>query len=135
MPSPPVAPPFLGELETAVMEFFWSAGQAEVKAVHEAVGEPRGVTLNTTQSTVRRLFDKGLLGREKVSHAYVYNARVTRTDVGRRLLGQLARQLRSTRQGGLLFAFSDLTEDADERTLVELERLVARRRQELARRR
>ena len=125
----------LGDLEAAVLSHLWDRGAADAKAMHKAIGDERGITLNTIQSTLERLYRKRLLVREKVSHAYVYNARVTRTDVGRRLLGQLARQLRSTRQGGLLFAFSDLTEDADERTLVELERLVARRRQELARRR
>jgi predicted transcriptional regulator len=59
----------LGELESAVLERLWSAGPEDVKAVHQAVGARRGITLNTVQSTMERLYRKGLLARDKVSHA------------------------------------------------------------------
>lgn len=127
MPSPPVAPPFLGELETAVMEFFWSEGAADVKAVHQGIGEPRGVTLNTTQSTVRRLYDKGLLGRDKVSHAYIYDARISRTEFQARVLSEVAGLLGDGSPASVMSAFVELTEQAGRDELERLEALVAAR--------
>jgi hypothetical protein len=56
--SGPVRPPLLGELETAVMNHLWSGGDGEAKAVHAALGKRRGITLNTLQSTLKRLFEK-----------------------------------------------------------------------------
>lgn len=78
MGSASVRPPLLGELETAVMAHLWSDGEGCAKAVHVALGKRRGITLNTIQSTLKRLFEKDLLERDKVSHAHVYRARVTR---------------------------------------------------------
>jgi predicted transcriptional regulator len=123
----------LGDLEASVLARLWDGGPADAKTVHAAIGTGRRISLNTVQSAMERLFRKDLLARDKVSHAYVYRPRLTRTQVGARLLGQLADQLSGRSQDGLLFAFSDLTEHADERTIAELERMVARRREELAR--
>src|SRR6266545_4001116 len=102
MPMPPLAR--LGDLETAVLEHVWAAGPCDVKAVHRTLGSRRGITLNTVQSTMERLFRKGLLVREKVSHAYVYSPRHTRE------------------------AFVDLAARTDEANLDRLERLIAERR-------
>jgi len=42
-------------------------GDADAKAVHSIIGTQRGITLNTIQSTLERLHDKGLLrGCEKI---------------------------------------------------------------------
>ena len=60
----------LGALETAVMEHLWERGSGDVKTVHAAL-KARRITINTIQSTLRRLFDKQLLRRDKVSHAHV----------------------------------------------------------------
>jgi DNA-binding HxlR family transcriptional regulator len=76
----PVRPPLLGQLESSVMELLWAGGDGEAKAVHAALGRRRGITLNTIQSTLKRLFEKGLLSRDKVSHAHVYRPRVDRQE-------------------------------------------------------
>jgi predicted transcriptional regulator len=46
--------PLLGELELAVLERLWAEGTAEAKDVHRVIGEPRGITLSTIQSTLER---------------------------------------------------------------------------------
>ena len=57
-----------------------AAGLAAVWAsVHVAL-KARRITLNTVQSTLRRLFDKQLLRREKVSHAHIYSPRLTQPE-------------------------------------------------------
>src|SRR5215208_3094824 len=77
---------YLGDLEAAVMEHVWEAGPSDVKAVHRLVGLPRQITHNTVQSTMERLYRKGLLAREKVSHAYVSSAALSRAEYCARLV-------------------------------------------------
>jgi predicted transcriptional regulator len=131
--SAPVRPPLLGELETAVMNHLWSGGDGEAKAVHAALGKRRGITLNTIQSTLKRLFEKGLLERDKVSHAHVYRARVGREDFHRVLLGELVGELMHGQAEAVVSAFVDLTERAGPEHLERLEALVAERRRKLER--
>ena len=85
----PAHPPFLGELELAVMDHLWSSGAKDAKAVHRAVGRGRRITLNTIQSTLKRLFEKGLLQRKKESHAHIYSPRVTRAEFHRKALQEV----------------------------------------------
>jgi predicted transcriptional regulator len=123
----PVA--LLGDLEGAVMTHLWDGGgAADVKAVYEAIGRARRITLNTVQSTMERLFRKGLLGREKVSHAYVYAPRVSRAEFGARLMHDVAREVFGGTVEPLLAAFVDLTARTGEADLARLERLIAARR-------
>ena len=120
-------PPLLGELETAVMEFFWSEPDGDVKTLHRVVGAPRGVTANTIQSTVKRLFSKALLRRKKVSHAYIYRARCSRSEFQRQVLEEVVGLISSDADEAVLSAFVDMTERAGRDRLERLEALVASR--------
>lgn len=117
--------PFLGELEIAVMDQLWDGGPADVKAVHAVVGAARRITLNTVQSTLKRLHKKGLLSRQKVSHAYVYAPLRTRAEYQRDLLAEVVSSIGE--RDAVLAAFVDLTERAGPEHLERLERLVAER--------
>ncbi len=119
--------PYLGELEVAVMEEIWARGPSDVKGVHERLGKRRGVVHNTVQSTMDRLYQKGLLERSKVSHAFVYSARLSRADVLEQAVAEVVDRLAGKRHGAVLSAFVDLTEREGEESLRELERLVAER--------
>lgn len=116
----------LGELEQAVLETLWSNGPANPGQVHASLGAARGISLNTVSSALKRLHDKGLLEREKVSHAYVYRATVTREALQRQLIGAIADQF-SDGDAGLLAAFVDVAGAGGEATLRRLEALVASR--------
>lgn len=120
-------PMFLGDLERAVIDHLWSAGPAEVKDVHRAVGRPRRITLNTVQTTLKRLYEKGLLTREKVSHAFVYAPALSRDEYRRRTLDQTISLLMRGEREAMVSAFVDLAERAGEGQLEELERKVAQR--------
>jgi predicted transcriptional regulator len=128
MASGPVRAPLLGELESSVMEFLWDGGEGEAKAVHEALGKSRGITLNTIQSTLKRLFEKGLLAREKVSHAHVYRPSIGREDFQRGVLGKLIGALMGGQGDAMVSAFVDLAERAGPKHLERLEKLVLQRR-------
>ena len=110
------------------MEFLWSHGPADVKTVHRVIGPTRRITSNTVQSTMERLFRKGLLSRDKVSHAYVYAPRLTRQEVGARILQDVVSRVVGNGTDVMLSAFVDLAERAGEETLDRLERMVAERR-------
>ena len=128
MGSDPIRPPWLGELETAVMDYLWTGGDGEAKAVHKALGERRGITVNTVQSTLKRLYEKALLSRDKVSHAHVYRARISREEFQRGLLDQLVTELMGGEASAMVSAFVDLTERAGPEHLARLEAMVAERR-------
>jgi predicted transcriptional regulator len=123
-----VPTPQLGELETAVMEHLWSAGSGDAKSVHTALGRRRGITLNTIQSTLKRLFEKELLQRDKVSHAHTYSPRVSRGAFQRGMLEDVVDRVLDGEARTMAAAFVDLAERAGEQHLAELERLIAERR-------
>jgi predicted transcriptional regulator len=131
--APPTRPPRLGELETAVMEHLWDGGDGDAKAVHAALGRRRGITLNTIQSTLKRLHGKGLLERDKVSHAHVYRPSGSRGQFQRSALGELVGELMGGQADAMVAAFVDLTERAGPEHLARHEALVAERRERLAR--
>lgn len=130
MTKGPIRPPLLGELETAVMNHLWSGGDGDAKAVHAKLGKRRGITLNTVQSTLKRLFEKELLTRDKVSHAHVYEVRVTREEFHRDLLDELVGGMMRQGADAIVSAFVDLADRAGPGTLARLEELVAARRKE-----
>lgn len=118
----------LGELESAVLEQLWKYGPADAKAVHDALGKGRGITLNTVQSAMKRLFEKRYLDRDKVSHAHVYRARVSREELGRDALGGVVERLMRGEGSAMVAAFVDLVDRAGDEHLDELSRLVEARR-------
>lgn len=120
--------PVLGELETAVLEFIWSHGAAEVKDVHRELGTARNITLNTIQSTLERLHRKRLLARERIGHAYRYAALVSRNEFRARAVAGLAGTLRGAEGAGVIAAFVDLAARADKKNLDRLEQLIAQAR-------
>lgn len=115
------------------MNQLWTVGEGDAKAVHSALGKRRGITLNTIQSTLKRLFEKGLLERDKVSHAHIYRARLSREEFHRGLLGDLVGNLMHGQADAVVAAFVDLTERAGPEHLARLEALVAERRSKLGR--
>lgn len=123
-----VTRPYLGALELAVLEALWREGRRDAKAVHREVGVSRGISLNTVQSTLERLFRKGLLAREKVSHAFLYTPALRRQELMVRLIGDLVETLSDGRPEPMLAAFVDLAGRVDEENLERLERLLAERR-------
>jgi len=125
--------PYLGELETAVMEHLWHCDSGDAKSVHHKVGIKREISLNTIQSTLERLFRKKLLGRQKVGHAYVYSAAIQRGELMSRLINDVVNTLSDGKSDYMLSAFVDFAARSDELSLDKLEQLIAERRAENSR--
>ena len=118
----------LGELEKLVLQHLWDAGELDAKQVFAHFEKIRGGTLNTIQSTLDRLFKKGLLSREKVGHAYLYRTAVSRDAFIGQLISDITSDFSSTKDNPLLAAFASLSSDLDNEQLDELERMIDERR-------
>ena len=121
--------PYLGELEIAVLEHLWSSGPADAKSVHREIGTSRGISANTVQSTLDRLFKKELLEREKISHAYVYSSVTSREELMADMIDNVVGKLSGGNSEAMLTAFVDLAERVEDDSLDRLEAMIAARRQ------
>lgn len=121
----------LGDLEIAVLERIWAGGEHDARALHVELGQQRGISLSTIQSTLERLHRKGLLARRKVSHAYVYESAMARSELMARIVDGVLNRFDGGPSESLIAAFAGYTAVADETTLSELERLIAVRKAEI----
>jgi predicted transcriptional regulator len=118
----------LGELERAVLDRLWSAGASDVRAMHDALGEARGIRANTIQSTLERLHRKGLARRWKQGRAYVYEASLTRREWLANAMEELVRTVPGAEPETVVSAFVDLVERTGEAQLAALEKRVREKR-------
>jgi len=114
----------LGELEKLVLHYLWKHKDVDVKQIYSHFTNVRGGSLNTYQSTLDRLFKKGLLARKKEGHAYIYNTKVERYE----LIGQLIKSVTSDFIAGddssLIAAFSSISSEFSVDQLTKLEQLI-----------
>ena len=130
MPRAHRRPPRFGELELELLEHLWTVSDTDVTEAHRHVGRKRGITPNTVGSALERLHRKGLLEREKVSHAYRYRAGLTRDAFAAQRIRHVLGSTPSLANTGLLSAFVDLLASEDEELLDRLEALIAEKRGE-----
>lgn len=121
---PPIT---LGNLENAVMAHLWEVSEADVKTVWMVVGRERNVTNNTVQSTMDRLFKKGLLDRQKVSHAFVYRPALSPAEFRAQTIRAVAESV-SDADTEMLAAFVDVAADVGGDTLKRLQDMIAAKR-------
>ncbi len=119
----------LGELEVAVCNALWERGEADVRTMHQLLGVARGISSNTVQSALDRLFRKGILSRVKVGNAFLYQPQMSREQFASRVLDSVADALGGAGQQPLMSAFLDRAERVDPEVLDRLEAMIARRRQ------
>jgi len=68
----------LGPLELSVMEVVWQTGSCNVRDVVQQLD--RDLAYTTVMTTMDRLYKKGLLGRTKCDRAFLYSARIAKSD-------------------------------------------------------
>ena len=119
-----------GELEYAVLSALIEAGRATVRDLHEQVGAPHGLVYTTTAKVLDRLYDKGLVKRERAGIALTYAPRISRRDLERarakRMLGQLLASAPEPAVAGLVDAVESISPDL----LDQLGRAVEQRRKD-----
>lgn len=130
MPQKTAASVPLGDLEIQVLEYLWDKSEGgTAKQAHEAFGQARGVTLNTVQSAMERLFRKGLLNRGKESYAYRYQATTSRQVFLSSLINQVLGRFGGDSASSVA-AIVDAAVKLDSETLALLEQAIRKRRQQ-----
>lgn len=121
----------LHELEAAIMDVIWSRRLSSfaVSDVLAVLEKRRDIAYTTVMTTVARLHDKGLLGRERDGKRYLYSPKVTREA----FLASTAREVLEGAVGGhqAMAMLAEKVSEASAVELDELEALIQRRREEL----
>jgi predicted transcriptional regulator len=84
----------ISETEQAVLKVLWEISSGTVREVQEVLrGQGRRWAYTTVQTLLNRLQTKGYAASEKGGPAHVYRAAVSREELLRRRLGDLADEL------------------------------------------
>lgn len=122
----------LGRLESLVMDCLWRSDEAlSVRDVGLRLNGPWAYT--TLMTTLDRLFKKNLLDREPRGRAFVYSARLSRTELGARALKTAVSDIEAgapSREFAIA-ALVDAIESHDPEWLDSLDRLVREKRKAL----
>lgn len=124
-------PNTLGELELGVLEALWQESPLDAKAICQRIPAIRQPSLSTVQSTLERLHRKELVSRSKNGHAYTYAPRVSRANLLGRLMGDIIHLLHDGKLETILSSFVNVAADLDDKSLADLEALIARKKQDL----
>jgi len=119
----------LGELEKQVLNYFWEVKMADAKEVHAYFEKLRGGSLNTIQSTLDRLYRKGLLRRQKQGHAFQYSAAKPRTAFIEELIKEVTQDFIEGDENNLLAAFASMSGELDDQQFEKLEQMIKLYRQ------
>lgn len=117
----------LGELESEVMDLLWRSEPMAVKEVAERLARSRAY--NTVQTTLDRLYRKGMLRRDKQSHAFVYEPRISAAEYHGEILSNVVAELLPKNSEPVLSRFVDMAGDADLENLERLEKLIQAKRE------
>ncbi|MDP4599477.1 MAG: BlaI/MecI/CopY family transcriptional regulator [Pseudomonadales bacterium] len=118
----------LGDRKKSVLQHLQSCQQADAKSVDGAFGEVRGTSLHTIQSTLDRLFRKGLLARTKQSHAFMYRPKVDRKSLIAILITQVTADFMQAVENSLIAAFASSSVSFNAAALDKLEALIQQQR-------
>jgi len=102
---------------------------ADAKEVHAYFEKLRGGSLNTIQSTLDRLYRKGLLRRQKQGHAFQYSAAKPRTAFIEELIKEVTQDFIEGDENNLLAAFASMSGELDDQQFEKLEQMIKLYRQ------
>lgn len=128
-PSQSNSLPRLGELELTLLKALWANPDQSAANLQCSLPDSHACSLSTVQSTLERLYRKALVQRDKRGHAYVYRARLARSELLGKLLGGVIRQLHTGSLEPILSSFVDFADRFDDATLERLDELVQQRLQ------
>lgn len=120
----------LFDLEAEIMEIVWGLGDAPfaVAAVHKRLEVSRPIAYTTVMTTVARLFEKGLLSREKQGRKYMYTPRMSRAAFAAQMTREVLESLPPAGHEAAMAFLVERVADADASELDRLEALIRARR-------
>lgn len=115
-----------GELESQVLGVLWAADSAcTPRDVHDALGSERDLAYTTVMTILVRLWQKGLVNRERAGRAYAYTPVESRDE---RVASRMRELLAGA--GDRSAALAGLVESLPDDELDALRRIVGRARTE-----
>ena len=123
----------LFDLEADIMDLVWARGWEDfsVRDVHDVLEDQQGLAYTTVMTTVKRLFDKGLLDRNREGRKYIYEPEFSRAAFYRKIAAKVMASFPVEGRQTAMSLLVDQISEADSTDLDELEALIARRREEL----
>lgn len=123
----------LFDLEADIMDLVWSKGWQTfaVGDVHMALERTRDIAYTTVMTTVSRLFDKGVLTRERTGRRYVYCPKLDREGFMRAMAREVIESLPEIGREQAVSLLVERVSEADAEELDRLEALIRARRREL----
>jgi len=103
--------PALGPRELDVLDQLWRHEELSARLLRERL--TTDLSLNTVQSTLERLYQKGLVNRRKQGRAFIYNAAMSRSDIVSRVLGDLARDIGGGDLAPIISGFAEFLAEDD----------------------
>jgi BlaI family transcriptional regulator, penicillinase repressor len=82
-------PPKPTEAELAILRILWQRGPSTVRQVHEALIAVKKTGYTTVLKLMQIMTEKGLVSRDEVPYAHVYQARLPREQTQRTLVADL----------------------------------------------
>lgn len=124
----------LFDLQADVMEVIWSHGWGTftVADVHAAMEKTREIAYTTVMTTIHRLFEMELLGREKDGKRHQYHPLMTRETFNRETARDVLLSLPDSGHEAAIALLIDQVGEADLDELDRLEAMIQNRRRELS---
>ena len=121
----------LHDLEATIMDVVWSKRLSSfaVGDVLAILEKQRDIAYTTVMTTVTRLYEKGILGRERDGKRYLYSPKLTREE----FMESTAREVLDEAVGGhqAMAMLAEKVSEASAGELDDLEALIQKRREEL----
>jgi BlaI family penicillinase repressor len=122
MSHEPLSP--VSDAERQVLQALWERGPSSVRELHAWLrGQGQDWARTTVITLLQRLEGKGYVAADKSGHAFWYHATVTRDELVRRRMGELADDLCGGEWAPLLLAFTERSRLSDIE-IAELQKLV-----------
>ena len=77
------------ERELEILQVLWDLEPATVRDIHEQIAKTKDIGYTTTLKQIQRMFDKGLVSREKEGKSHVYSSMVSRHETQNNLFNKL----------------------------------------------
>lgn len=111
------------EAELAILGVLWTRGPSTVRQVNDALSPTRETGYTTTLKLMQIMAEKGLVVRDERDRSHVYQARLSRDQVQRDLVGDLVdRAFEGSAAALVLQALSSRPASSDE--LNEIQKLI-----------
>ena len=123
----------LFDLEADVMDVVWNdeLESFTVADVHVRLAQGRSIAYTTVMTTVSRLFDKGVLDRERQGRRYRYRPRYSRDQLTTAVAREVLDSLEASSAASAVALLAERVSRADEDQLAALEAMIRKRRDEI----